>query len=95
VTAELRSAVPFDEDREEEAREDAASDDRLLEDVDFFVDLDRDDEDVDPVDRDDERDRPPEPLPCPLAAAIPLPTQRAHTRVDCSRSKRGAQPLCD
>jgi hypothetical protein len=79
VTAEPRSAVPFDEARDE-LREDAASEERVLEDVDFFVALDRD-ADVDPVERDEAgRDLPPE-LPCPLAAAIPLPkTARSRAR---------------
>jgi hypothetical protein len=73
LTAELRSPVPLDDARAEESR-----DEELREDVDLFVDLDRDDEDADALDRPEPgRDPPPEPLSCPLAAAIPLPIQRA------------------
>jgi hypothetical protein len=93
--------VPFDE-----AREDALED---LADADFsadflaeagfldvgFVGLDSAEADVDALERDEpDLDRPPEPLPCALPAAIPLPHQRV-ARIDCSRSRRGAQGRWD
>lgn len=66
-TAELRSAVPFDEARDDELRDGSVFEvfeERVLEAVDDFVDRDREAEDADFVDRDAlVRDRPPESLP--------------------------------